>query len=250
VSDWITRSVEVMCKSTVDDTVYKTCFAGHGDITYLQWMFQAWGWTLLVALVGLVIALAVGLVVGVMRTLPNKGLAWFGEAWTELFRNIPLLVQLLLWQNVIAEIVPGLKSLPSIVLACVGLGLFTSARISQQVMAGIRSIPTGQRYAGLAMGLTLPQTYRFVILPVALRIVLPTLTSEAMNIIKNSSVAYAINVTELIFFAGQAGEETSMHATMYLGATILYVISALVINRLAAGVEKRTRLPGAIGGAK
>jgi glutamate/aspartate transport system permease protein len=239
-----------MCKSTVDDTVYKTCLAGHGDTTYLQWMFQAWGWTLLVSLVGLIIALVVGLVVGVMRTLPSRAASWFGEAWTELFRNVPLLVQLLIWQNVVAEIFPVFKTLPSIVLACVGLGLFTSARISQQVMAGIRAIPTGQRYAGLAMGFTLPQTYRFVILPVALRIVLPTLTSEAMNIIKNSSVAYAINVTELIFFAGQAGEETSMHATMYLGATILYVISAFTINRLAAGVEKRTRLPGAIGGAK
>jgi glutamate/aspartate transport system permease protein len=151
---------------------------------------------------------------------------------------------------VIPEIFTPLKAVPPTVLACVGLGLFTSARIAQQVKSGINTIPKGQRYAGLAMGLTLAQTYRHVLLPVGLRVVLPTLTSESMNIIKNSSVAAAIGVTEMYYFATQAGEETSMHATMYLGVTILYFISAFAINRLAASVEKRTRLPGALGGAK
>ena len=250
MSDWLRRSAELMCKSTTDETVYSTCFAGKGDLTYLQWLFQSWGWTLLVALVALVIALLIGTVIGVMRTLPNKGVAFFGEAWTELFRNIPIVVQLLIWYNVVPEIFTPLKAVPPTVLACIGLGLFTSARIAQQVKSGINTIPKGQRYAGLAMGLTLAQTYRYVLLPVGLRVVLPTLTSESMNIIKNSSVAAAIGVTEMYYFATQAGEETSMHATMYLGVTILYFISAFAINRLAAGVEKRTRLPGALGGAK
>jgi glutamate/aspartate transport system permease protein len=253
VSDWIPaikRSAEVMCKSTTDETVFPTCFAGKGDLTYLQWLFHAWGWTLLVALVALVIALVIGLAVGVMRTLPNKAVAFVGEAWTEFFRNIPIIVQLLIWYHVVPEIIPSLKSVPEVVLACIGLGLFTSARIAQQVKAGINTLPQGQRYAGLAMGLTLAQTYRYVILPVALRVVLPTLTSESMNIIKNSSVAYAIGVTEMIYFATQAGEETSMHATMYLAATVLYFISAFTINRLAAVVDRRSRLPGAMGSAR
>jgi glutamate/aspartate transport system permease protein len=250
VSDWLSRSAELMCKSTTDETVYSSCFAGKGDLTYLQWLFQAWGWTLLVALVALVIALVVGTVIGVMRTLPNKWVALFGEAWTELFRNIPIVVQLLIWYNVLPEIFTPLKAVPPIVLAFGGLGLFTSARIAQQVKSGINTIPKGQRYAGLAMGLTLAQTYRHVLLPVALRIVAPTLTSESMNIIKNSSVAAAIGVTEMYYFAVQAGEETSMHTTMYLAVTILYFISAFSINRLAGAVEKRSRLPGAVGGAK
>lgn len=252
MSDWIPiikRSAEVMCKSTTDETVYASCFAGKGDLTYVQWLLQAWGWTLLVALVALVIALILGLVIGVMRTLPNKGLALFGEAWTELFRNIPIVVQLLVWYHVVPELIPVLKGVPEVVLACMGLGLFTSARVAQQVKAGINTLPKGQRYAGLAMGMTLAQTYRFVLLPVALRIVLPTLTSESMNIIKNSSVASAIGVTEMIYFATQAGEETSMHGTMYLAVTILYFISAFTINRLAAVVDRRSRLPG-FGGAK
>ena len=252
MSDWIPiikRSAEVMCKSTTDETVYASCFAGKGDLTYVQWLLQAWGWTLLVALVALVIALILGLVIGVMRTLPHKGLALFGEAWTELFRNIPIVVQLLVWYHVVPELIPVLKGVPEVVLACIGLGLFTSARVAQQVKAGINTLPQGQRHAGLAMGMTLAQTYRFVLLPVALRIVLPTLTSESMNIIKNSSVASAIGVTEMIYFATQAGEETSMHGTMYLAVTILYFISAFTINRLAAVVDRRSRLPG-FGGAK
>lgn len=250
MSAWeqVQQSAAVMCKSTVDDTVYSSCFAGKGDTTYLQWLLQAWGWTLTVALVALVIALVLGLVIGVIRTLPNKGLVMFGEAWTEFFRNIPILIQLLIWYHLVPDIFPSLRTVSPVVLACVGLGLFTSARIGQQVKAGISTIPKGQRYAGLAMGLTLAQTYRYVLLPVALRVVLPTITSEAMNIIKNSSVAYAIGVVEMISFATQAGEETSRHGTMYLGATILYFVSAFAINRLAAVVENRTRLAGALGG--
>jgi glutamate/aspartate transport system permease protein len=250
VSDWLKRSAELMCKSTTDETVYSSCFAGKGDLTYLQWLFHAWGWTLMVALVALVIALLLGVVIGVMRTLPNRWAVGFGEAWTELFRNIPIIVQLFVWYRFIPELFPVLKDVPAIALACLGLGLFTSARIAQQVKAGINTIPQGQRYAGFAMGMTQVQTYRYVLLPVALRVVLPTLTSESMNIIKNSSVAYAIGVSEMISFATQAGEETSMHATMYLGATILYAISAFAINRLAAMVDKKTRLPGAMGSAR
>ena len=250
VSAWeqVQHSAAMMCKSTVDETTYSSCFAGKGDLTYLQWLLQAWGWTLTVALAALVIALVLGLAIGVMRTLPNKWVALFGEAWTEFFRNIPILIQLLIWYHLVPEVVPPLKSVSPVVLASIGLGLFTSARIGQQVKAGIGTIPKGQRYAGLAMGLTLAQVYRYVLLPVGLRVVLPTLTSESMNIIKNSSVAYAIGVTEMIYFATQAGEETSMHGTMYLGVTVLYFISAFTINRAAAVVERRSRLAGSMGG--
>ena len=112
-----------------------------------------------------------------------------GNAWTELFRNIPLLVQVFLWYHVLPSLIPGLKSVPSFILVVFALGFFTSARVAEQVRAGIPELAAGQRYAGLALGLTLPQTYRYVLLPMAFRIVIPPLTSESMNIIKNSSVA-------------------------------------------------------------
>jgi glutamate/aspartate transport system permease protein len=220
------------------------------DQTYLQWMMSAWGWTLAVALLGLLVALVVGSIVGILRTVPNKLLSWLGEAWTEVFRNIPLLVQLFLWYHVLPAIFLPLRAVPSFWLVVFGLGFFTSARIAEQVKAGILTIPKGQRYAGLAMGLTLPQTYRYVLMPVAFRIVIPPLTSESMNIVKNSSVAFAVSITELTFFAQQAAEETSRGVEIYLAVSFLYFISAFAINRIALLIEHRVQVPGMVGAGK
>jgi glutamate/aspartate transport system permease protein len=190
----------------------------------------------------------VGSLIGILRTVPHKGLAFFGNAWTELFRNIPLLVQIVLWYHVIPALIPPLKAFPSFVLVVFALGFFTSARIAEQVRAGIQSLPRGQRYAGLAVGLTLAQTYRYVLLPMAFRIVIPPLTSESMGIIKNSAVAFAVSVAELTMFAMQAQEETSRGVEIYLAVTGLYFISAFAVNRLAIFIEERVRVPGMAGG--
>lgn len=218
-----------------------------GGETYLQWLMSAWGQTVAVALLALVVAMSVGSLMGILRTAPSKALVFIGNAWTELFRNIPLLVQVFLWYYVIPELVPPLKQVPSLVLVVFALGFFTSARVAEQVKAGIQALPKGQRHAGLAMGLTLPQTYRYVLLPMAFRIVIPPLTSEAMNIVKNSSVAFVISVSELTMFALQAGEETSRNIEIYLAVTGLYFVSAFIINRLALFIEKRVQVPGMMG---
>ena len=221
-----------------------------GGRTYQQWLMSAWGWTLSVAVMSLVVALVVGSLMGVLRTTPNKWLVLIGECWTELFRNIPLLVQIFLWYHVIPSIFLSLRALQSIVLVVFALGFFTSARISEQVKAGIQALPKGQGYAGLAMGLTLPQTYRYVLLPMAFRIVIPPLTSESMNIIKNSSVAFAVSIAELTMFALQASEETSRGIEIYLAVTALYFVSAVAINRVALYIENRVQIPGTIGAGK
>jgi len=243
--DW-----QVFCKNTIDGEVIPRCFGSGGDITYLDWMLSAWGWTLSVALLALVVALLVGSLMGIFRTTPSKPLVWLGNGWTELFRNIPLLVQIFLWYHVVPSLIPPLKDVPSFVLVVLGLGFFTSARIAEQVKAGIQSLPKGQRYAGLAVGLTLPQTYRYVLLPMAFRIVIPPLTSESMNIVKNSSVAFAVSIAELTMFAMQAQEETSRGIEIYLAVTALYFISAFSINRLAKFIEGRVQVPGMIGGTR
>ena len=243
--DW-----QVFCKNTLDGEVIASCFGSNGDITYLQWMFSAWGWTLSVALLALVLALAVGSLMGILRTTPSKTLVFIGNAWTELFRNIPLLVQIFLWYHVLPSLFLSLRAVPSFVLVVFALGCFTSARIAEQVKAGIQSLPKGQRYAGLAMGFTLPQTYRFVLLPMAFRIVIPPLTSESMNIIKKSSVAFAVSISELTMFYLQAGEETSRNLEMILAITGCYFISAFAINRIALVIENRLRVPGMIGGGR
>ncbi len=241
--------IDIFCRDTIDKELVGNCLkSAAGDTTYLHWLLQGWGAAVGLSMLALVVAMAFGVLMGILRTTPNRGLVFLGDAWTELFRNVPLIVQLFLWYFVMPELVPPLKGVSGFVLAFIGLGLFTSARISEQVRAGIQSLPRGQRYAGLAMGLTLPQTYRHVLLPMAFRVVLPPMTSESMNIVKNSSVAFAVSVSELTMFARQAGEETSQPVLMFLAATMLYFVSAFVINRFMKWVEKRVRVPGMIGG--
>lgn len=238
--DW-----QIFCKETATGEQIANCFGKGGDQTYLDWLLSAWGWTLTVSVAALVVALVTGLLIGTFRTLPNSPwLSRFANAWVELFRNIPLLVQLFLWYFVLPGIFPSLQAIPSIYLVILALGLFTSARVAEQVRAGIQALPRGQRYAGMAMGFSTTQTYRYVLLPMALRIVIPPLTSESMNILKNSSVAFAVSIAELTFFARQSGEETSAPVQMYLAVTVLYAISAFAINRIMAFIEKKTRVPG------
>ena len=248
----------IFCKNTIDGEAVDHCFsalfglAHNPDPSYLEWLMKAWGWTLSVAGLGLTIALLVGIVMGALRTLPNQGylykiLLTISSAWVELFRNIPILVQVLLWYHVIPEIFPVLRSVPSYCLVSVALGFFTSARIAEQVRAGIQALPSGQKAAATALGLTTAQSYRYILLPMALRIMIPPLTSECMNLIKNSSVAFAVSIPELTLFAMQAQEETSKGIEIYLVVTLLYAFSAFSVNRIMRLIERKTRIPGFIG---
>jgi glutamate/aspartate transport system permease protein len=240
--DW-----QVFCKNTTEGTTEALCWGKGGDITYLQWMFHAWGWTLSVALCAWVIAVIVGGLVGTARTLPNSPwLVRLANAWVELFRNIPILVQLFIWYFVVPRLFPGFRQVPGFLLVVFALGFFTSARIAEQVRAGVQALPRGQRYAGLAMGFTTAQTYRYVILPMAVRIILPPLTSESMNLLKNSSVAFAVSIAELTMFAMQAQEETSRGIEVYLAVTALYALSAFAVNRVFAFIERKVQIPGFI----
>jgi glutamate/aspartate transport system permease protein len=241
--------IDTFCRDTIDKELIPNCLkSAAGDTSYLHWLLQGWGTAVALALLALVVAMFFGVLMGILRTTPSKLLVFIGDAWTELFRNVPLIVQLFIWYFVMPEIITPLKAVPGFALAFIGLGLFTSARISEQIRAGINALPRGQRYAGLAMGLTLPQTYRYVLLPMAFRIVIPPLTSESMNIVKNSSVAFAVSVSELTMFARQAGEETSQPVLMFFAVTLLYFVSAFVINRVLKWVEVKVRVPGMIGG--
>ena len=238
--DW-----QVFCQDTMDREVVQSCFGKGGDITYLDWMLSAWGWTVSVSLLALLLALVLGSIIGTLRTLQDRPMiVRLGNAWVELFRNIPLLVQIFLWYHVLPTLFPVLRGVPGFALVVLALGFFTSARIAEQVRSGIQALPRGQRYAGMAMGFTTFQTYRYVLLPMAFRIIIPPLTSETMNIFKNSSVAFAVSVAELTMYAMQVQEETGRGVEVYLAVTGLYVISAFAINRIMAWIEKRSRVPG------
>ncbi len=225
------------------------------DETFLQWMLIGLGWTVAVSLTAWVIALVMGSIMGTLRTVPDRRLVLIGTAWVETFRNVPILVQLFVWFFVLPEFLPQdlamwvKQDMPfkEFLTASIALGLFTSARVAEQVRAGIQSLSRGQRNAGLALGFTLPQTFRYVILPMAFRIIIPPLTSEFMNTFKNSSVAFAIGVWDLTFVSRQMVEETGGQVIETLAAaTLLYFICAMAANRLMRFIESRTRVPGLI----
>jgi len=216
------------------------------------------GWTLGVAALAWIIAFLLGSALGVMRTTSNSWLVRLGNAYVELFRNIPLIVQFFVWYFVIPGLIPAVKTWVisldptqhQFVTAVICLGLFTAARISEQVRSGINSLSHGQRHAGYAIGLTQIQTYRYVLLPMAYRIIIPPLTSELMNLIKNTAVAYSIGLVELFFRTREMGEMTFRYFEAFGAATLIYVTIAMTANRVMAFIEKRTAVPGYISGGK
>jgi glutamate/aspartate transport system permease protein len=221
--------------------------------TYMDTLWSGLEWTMATALLAWVMALLLGAVIGTLRTTPNKWVVRGANAYIELFRNIPLLVQMFLWYFVMPELLPAsigtwLKSLPNapFVTAVICLGFFTSSRVAVQVASGIQALSTGQRMAGTALGMTLPQTYRYVLLPMAFRIVIPPLTSEFLNIIKNSSVALTIGLMELTARARSMQEFSFQVFEAFTVATILYVVVNIVIVNLMRLLEKKVAVPGFI----
>ena len=225
-----------------------------GQGTYFDTLLRGLGWTLATALIAWVIALAVGAIVGVLRTTPNSWAIRLGNAYVELFRNIPLLVQMFLWYFVLPELLPDaagtwIKQLAqgSFWTAVVCLGFYTSARVAEQVRAGIQAMASGQRLAGTALGLTLPQTYRYVLLPMTFRIILPPLTSEFLNIIKNSSVALTIGLMELTARARSMQEFSFQVFEAFTAATLIYLAVNIVVVLAMRALERGVQVPGFIG---
>ena len=226
-----------------------------GTGTYLQYLLAGLGWTLATALAAWLIALAVGAAVGTLRTTTMKWAVRLGNLYVEIFRNIPLIVQMFLWFFVVPELLPTalgdrVKQMappwgmywPAVLC----LGIFTSVRVAEQVRAGINSLARGQGLAGTAMGLTRAQTYRYVILPQALRIILPPLTSEFMNVIKNSSVALTIGLLELTGRARAMQEFSFRVFEAFATATLIYLLTNLAVVLLMRALERKVRVPGLI----
>jgi len=240
---------------------------------YFYWIVEGFGWTIAVSSAAWVIAFSLGSVVGVLRTLDkpilwvvpfvrspiyfragpittSKGLisidiGWFLHGFSSLyvtvFRNVPLLVQLFLWYFVFPEIVSDdlghwMKRdlpFPEFWTSVLCLGLYTAARVAEQVRAGVNSITQGQHYAAMAMGLTPVQVYRYVLLPVAYRIIIPPLTSDFLGVFKNSSLALTIGVLELTAMTRQIEEYSyqGFEAFTLNGIEVNeYVIAAIILR--------------------
>ena len=210
--------------------------------------------TIQLGLIGWVIALSLGVLIGTMRISPWRWLRFLGGAYVEFFRNVPFMVQLFFWYYAGPMLFgPSLeKSINSIIglnyyVAIIALGMYTASRVAEHTRAGFSSISRDHYHAGLSTGLTHPQMYRYVIIPYALRIIIPPLTTEFLTIFKNSSIAMTIGVLETTFMSYKIDSETFHGLEATTGACLIYLALGLTIVRLMGILESRLRIPGMIG---
>lgn len=224
------------------------------EFPYLGWILSGLYWTLVVSFAAWIIAFIIGSIVGVARTSNNVIVRGVATVYVEIFRNIPLLVQMFLWYFILPEIVPEefgtwLKRgmpLPEVWTAVICLGTYTGARVAEQVRSGINSISIGQRHAAFAVGLRPGQVYRHVLLPVAYRIIIPPLTSDFLGVFKNSSLGLTIGLLELTARTRQVSEYTFQSFEAFAAATALYVTITFIVMKIMAVVERRAVIPGLI----
>jgi glutamate/aspartate transport system permease protein len=217
--------------------------------------------TLVVSPLAWVIACVLGVAVAVCRTAPWRVPRALATVYVEFFRNTPLLVQLFFWYFGIPQLLPqsvqswinhlnlsilGLSLNIEAWTLIVGLAIYTSSRVAESLRSGIQSLPKQQTEAGLSTGLSRLQVYRYVIIPQAIRLVLPTLTTEFLTTYKNSSLGLTIGVAEMTFATRQIDSYTFKGLEAATAVTLLYLIISLSISGLMAVMERFTAIPGMV----
>jgi len=208
-------------------------------LVYRHLLWQGLVLTVQLSALGMVLSLVLGGMIGLGRRAETTPLRWLCGAYIEFFRNIPLIVQLFFWYFAV-----GLQAFPA---AVIGLTVYTSAYIAEVIRSGLQSIPRTQIEAARSFGMTPYQVIRHVVLPQALMRVIPPLGVEFINVIKNSSIAMTISITELTFQTQQIESLTFRGFEAATAITMLYVILALAIVLLMAAIERLVRLDLRVG---
>ena len=217
-----------------------------------RWLLQGLITTLQLSALAWVLAVALGILAGAFRTVPFRPLRWGATVYVEFFRNVPLLVWMFFWYFGMLPLLPrGAQGWlydhgAEFWAGTIALGVYHGARMSEVIRSGIGAIPRTQFEASLAMGLTTFQAYRLVILPVALRLIVPPGTNESLNLLKNSSVALTISVAELTFQTRQIETYTARAIEALTAGTLIYLVLCLSIATIMARVERRYAIPGLI----
>ncbi|RQO47214.1 amino acid ABC transporter permease [Variovorax sp. KBW07] len=215
---------------------------------YLRWLLDGWLTTLWTSLLVAAGATALGVVIAAGRSSSSPALLRATGAYVSLFRNTPLLVQLFFWYFGAPSVLPeavrewlyaGHVLSFEMLSALVGLTLYAAAYVGEDIRSGIRGVPAGQTLAALALGLTRAQVLAQVVLPQALRIALPPLLGQYMNIVKNTSLAMAVGLVELSYASRQVEAETFKTFQAFGFATLLYIVTIGAIEVLAAWAARR-----------
>lgn len=223
-----------------------------------QWIWEGFVTTMQISTISLICAMVLGVIICIMRMTPFRPLQWFSLAFTEFFRNTPLLIQIFFWYNASHIVIPSAINdwmndlyywFPGpfsafghefvgewmlfnveLITGVIALTVYTSAFIAEEIRAGIFSIPKNQLEASRAVGLSFLQGYRYVILPQALRIVIPPLISQALNLIKNSSLCMVLGVGEIMYQATQIESYHAIPFEAFSVALLIYLLISLVVS--------------------
>jgi His/Glu/Gln/Arg/opine family amino acid ABC transporter permease subunit len=217
-----------------------------------RWLLSGLIVTIELSALAWLLAVALGIVSGAFRTVKFRALRALATFYVEFFRNVPLLVWMFFWYFAVPPFLPevirewmfghGLEFWAGVL----ALGVYSGARFSEVLRSGIQSIPKTQMEAAVASGLTTFQAYRYVILPVALRLIIPPATNESLNLLKNSSVALTISVAELTFQTRQIETYTAKAIEALTAGTLIYLVLCVGLASIMSWVERRTAIPGLI----
>ncbi|MBM3217869.1 MAG: amino acid ABC transporter permease [Candidatus Rokubacteria bacterium] len=216
------------------------------------WLLQGLITTLELSALAWILAVCLGILAGALRTVTFAPLRAAAVFYVEFFRNVPLLVWMFFWYFGVPPLLPRVvqdwlfNHGAEFWAAVIALGVYTGARMSEVIRAGILSIPRTQFEASLAMGLTVGQAYRLIILPIALRLIVPPMTNESLNLLKNSSVALTISVAELTFQTRQVETYTAKAIEALTAGTLIYLVLCLGIATVMSRLERRFAIPGLI----
>ena len=198
--------------------------------------------TLKVALTGLLLALVLGIIFGMLSTSKVKICRFFSRVYVEFFQNTPLVVQAFFYYNCLPYVIDG--RVPKFVLGVLGVGIYHGAYISEVIRTGIEAVPKGQFEAAYSQGFTYLQTMRYVILPQTIKLIMPSLANQALNLVKNTSVLAMVAGLDLMYFADSWGSDRGYFAQAYFSCALLYFVICFPLARLARYLEIRAkRLP-------
>ena len=211
---------------------------------YFEWILSGVKVTLQLSVVSVALSFILGLLIAVMRMSNVKPILWFSHAYLEFFRNTPLLVQIFFWYFGSYKILPmvlndWLNTMNfEFAAAVIALTIYTSAFIAEDIRSGVRSIPKEQMEAARSSGFSYLRSMYYIILPQAVRLTIPPLINQFLNLTKNSSLAMTIGVAELTYQARQVESYTFKGFEAFTAATLVYLGLSLIITWLVTLYSK------------
>ncbi|MEG0215457.1 MAG: amino acid ABC transporter permease [Hungatella sp.] len=200
--------------------------------------------TLKVALAGLLLALVLGVFFGMLSTGKSKILKLIARIYVEFFQNTPLVIQVFFYYNCLPYIIGG--RVPKFTLGVIGVGIYHGAYISEVIRTGIEAIPKGQFEAAFSQGFSYMQTMRYIILPQTIKLIMPPLANQALNLVKNTSVLAMVAGLDLMYHADSWASDRGFFVQAYIACALLYFIICFPLAMLARWLEtraKRTPVP-------